>query len=98
MNLVLGGHTDNDLPNIGFVDCIFSDQLILRKHGHSEFEQSLVAKITQATFLKNGYEVALNYGFSCYKKDVSQLMGILELTTVDRKPCAFSNFIKNAEK
>lgn len=97
VNLIPGGREDEESTNIGFVGCIFSNHLIPQKDNFTEFEQSLVAKITQATFLKDGYEITLNYGFSCNKKDDSQLMGILEITTIDPKPCAFSNFIKNAE-
>ena len=97
VNLIPGGREDNESTNIGFLGVIFSNSLISNNDNYSELEQSLVAKITQATFLKDGYELILNYGFSCNKRDDSQLMGILEITAIDQKPCAFSNFIKNAE-
>ncbi len=98
VNLIPGGRGDDHPTNIGFMECIFSNQLIRKENNYSEFEQNLVAKITQATFLKDGFEITLNYGFSCNKKDDSQLMGILEISTIDQKACAFSNFIKNAER
>ena len=98
VNLIPGGREDDDSTNIGFIGCIFSDRFVQKEDNYTEFDQGLVAKITQATFINNGYEVTLNYGFSCNKKDNSQLMGILEISTIDNKICAFSNFIKNAER
>ncbi len=98
VNLIPGGREDDKSTNIGFLGCIFSNRLIRKEDNYSEFEQGLVANITQSTFLKDGFEITLNYGFSCNKKDDSQLMGILEISTIDHKACAFSNFIKNAER
>lgn len=98
VNLIPGGREDNESTNIGFTGCIFSDRFVPKEDNYTEFDQELVAKVTQATFINNGYEITLNYGFSCNKKNNSKLMGILEISTIDSRVCAFSNFIKNAER
>lgn len=98
VNVISAERKNNDAEDADILSNIFSENLIGRKEANTEFERSLVARMTQATLLQDDYELNINYGFSGNRKDPDQLMGVLELVVADTKPCAYSVFVKNLEK